>query len=260
MRGGAQSQLMRCSDSNLYVVKFRNNPQHPRVLANELVATRLAEKVGLPVPKAEVVEVSAWLIEHSPEMTIQVAGRSERCADGLQFGSRYILPPFDGQVLDWLPQSHLERVRNLSDFAGMLAFDKWTANANGRQAVFWKRARERKYTVSFIDHGYCFNAGEWTFPDSPLRGVYPWNEVYEGVRDWGSFEPCLTRIEQLEDSAIWECGNDVPPEWYGGDWDALERLLNGLIRRKSQVRELIEEFRTSSRDPFPEWRAEASAD
>ena len=43
MRGGAQGHLMRCSDGNFYVVKFRNNPQHLRVLANELLATRLAE-------------------------------------------------------------------------------------------------------------------------------------------------------------------------------------------------------------------------
>ncbi len=27
MRGGAQSHLMRCADSNYYVVKFQNNPQ-----------------------------------------------------------------------------------------------------------------------------------------------------------------------------------------------------------------------------------------
>ena len=50
MRGGAQSHLMLASDNNLYVVKFRNNPQHVRVLANELLATRLAEAVGLAVP------------------------------------------------------------------------------------------------------------------------------------------------------------------------------------------------------------------
>ena len=41
MRGGAQSQLMRCSDENYYVVKFQNNPQHRRILVNELLGTRL---------------------------------------------------------------------------------------------------------------------------------------------------------------------------------------------------------------------------
>ena len=42
MRGGAQSQLMLGADGKLWVVKFQNNPQHIRVLANELIATRLA--------------------------------------------------------------------------------------------------------------------------------------------------------------------------------------------------------------------------
>ena len=48
MRGGAQSHLMLASDNHLYVVKFRNNPQHVRVLANELLATRLGAAVGFP--------------------------------------------------------------------------------------------------------------------------------------------------------------------------------------------------------------------
>ena len=47
MRGGAQAQLMRCADGGYYVVKFQNNPQGLRVLVNELLATRLAARLGL---------------------------------------------------------------------------------------------------------------------------------------------------------------------------------------------------------------------
>ena len=65
---------MRCSDGKFYVVKFRNNPQHLRVLANELLATRLAEGAELPVPTTEVVEVGEWLVQHTPELNIQLAG------------------------------------------------------------------------------------------------------------------------------------------------------------------------------------------
>jgi len=88
------------------------------------------------------------------------------------------------------------------DFAGALALDKWTCNANGRQVAFWKKGRERKFTASFIDQGYCFNAGEWTFPDFPLRGVYPRNEVYARVNGWESFEPWLSRIEKLDEPMV----------------------------------------------------------
>ncbi len=55
MRGGAQSHLMRCDDGYYYVVKFQNNPQHRRILANELLGTRLAARLGLPTVPVEIV-------------------------------------------------------------------------------------------------------------------------------------------------------------------------------------------------------------
>jgi len=48
MRGGAQSHLMRCSYGNYYVGKFQNHPQHPRILVNEMLGTKLASRLGLP--------------------------------------------------------------------------------------------------------------------------------------------------------------------------------------------------------------------
>jgi hypothetical protein len=157
-------------------------------------------------------------------------------------------------VFDYLPAEMFGLVRNLETFAGMLVIDKWTGNANGRQAAFWRKLRERKYTAAFIDQGYCFNAGEWTFPDYPLRGVYARNEVYERVRGWESFEPWLSRIEKMEEDVVWSLAGGIPPEWYGGEWDELEKLVRTLIGRREQVRELIEAFRVSARRPFPEWR------
>jgi hypothetical protein len=248
---------MRCSDGHFYVVKFRNNPQHLRVLTNEMLATRLAERAGLPVPRTEVVEVDDWLVEHTAELHVQLAHDVIRCEPGLQFGSRYVVNPMEGQVFDYIPVEMLDRVRNVEDFAGMLVVDKWTGNANGRQAAFWRKLREKKYTASFIDQGYCFNAGEWTFPDYPLRGVYARNEVYESVRGWESFEPWLSRIEKMEEDVVWSLAGEIPPEWYGGAWDELEKLARTLIERRVKVRELIEAFRQSPRRPFPGWSDQA---
>ncbi len=46
MRGGAQSHLMRCSDGHYYVVKFQNNPQHRRILVNELPRNQVSGSAG----------------------------------------------------------------------------------------------------------------------------------------------------------------------------------------------------------------------
>lgn len=253
MRGGAQSHLMLGSDGHLYVVKFQNNPQHLRVLANELLATRLAEEMGLSVPATEVVEVSDWLVEKTPELYMDLGREQERCRGGLQFGSRYVGGLMPGHVVDYLPEEQLAAVRNLGEFAGMLVLDKWTCNSNGRQAVFHRKRRERRYTATFVDQGYCFHAGEWDLSDAPLRGVYARNLVYAEVAGWESFEPWLSRVEATPPEAVWQIAENVPPQWYGGDVADMERLVTKLLARRTGIREQIVQFRESGRKPFPKW-------
>ncbi len=167
MRGGAQSHLLRASDGHFYVVKFQNNPQHRRVLANELLAARLAHFLDLPVPPCALIDSRG--LAGAPGLVLRVAGRTVSCAPGLQFGSR--LPTADPRtpIYDFLPDPGLDLVANLRDFAGMLAFDKWTCNCNGRQVVFCRPSPRQRLQVFMIDQGFCFNAGDWDFPDSPLR-------------------------------------------------------------------------------------------
>jgi hypothetical protein len=253
MRGGAQGHLMLGADGHAYNVKFQNNPQHLRVLVNELMATKLAEAVGLTVPACDVVEVTEWLVDKTEDLDLDFGPRRERCKPGLCFGSRLVGGLMPGHLVDYLPEEQLTAVKNMQEFAGILALDKWTCNANGRQAVFSKKQREKRYTATFIDYGYCFNAGEWVFRDSPLRGVFGRNIVYRGVTGWESFEPWLGKIEQLSEQTIWEIAETVPPEWYRGDLSAIEALVEQLIRRRTRVRELIDGFRESSRAPFSNW-------
>ena len=191
MRGGAQSHLMRCDDGGYYVVKFQNNPQHVRILANEMLGTRLAARLGLPVPRIEVVEVRRELIELTADLVMQLGMGRTPCRAGKQFGSRYPGDPARLAVYDFLPDEQLRETENLADFAGMLVFDKWTCNTNGRQAIFFIEPGRSRYQAMMIDQGFCFNAGEWNFPDAPLRGLYPRHRVYERVTGMDSFEPWL---------------------------------------------------------------------
>ncbi len=253
MRGGAQGQLMLGADGHAYVVKFQNNPQDRRVLANEFLASRLARAAGLTVPEVELIEVSSWLVENTPELEMDFGRTKERCQAGLQFGSRFVGGLMPGQVVDFLPEEKLAEVKNLGEFAGILALDKWTGNANGRQAVFTRRQRERRYQAVFIDFGYCFHAGEWRFEDSPLRGVYYRNDVYREIGGWESFEPWLARLETMPAETVWNAAGEIPPEWYGGDLTDIEALVEKLLARRSRIREAVEMFGKSDRRPFPKW-------
>jgi hypothetical protein len=63
------------------------------------------------------VEVGVWLIEHTPDLNIQLAHEVIRCEPGLHFGSRYAVEPQKGQVFDYLSMELLGRVREVETFA-----------------------------------------------------------------------------------------------------------------------------------------------
>jgi HipA-like protein len=132
LRGGAQSHLLRASDGACYVTKFQNNPQHIRVLANEMLATNLGLALGLPMPRVKVIEVSDWLIEHTEDRRINLGGAKIPCRSGKQLGTLYVGGESSGMTLDYLPRELLERVLNVADFSRVLVLDKWACNSDGR--------------------------------------------------------------------------------------------------------------------------------
>jgi hypothetical protein len=88
MPGGAQSHRMRCSDGYYDVVKFQNNPQHRRILVNEMLGTKLAARLGLPTVPVAIVDVSEELIGLTPELAMELPRTRIPRPPGLQFEGR----------------------------------------------------------------------------------------------------------------------------------------------------------------------------
>jgi hypothetical protein len=255
MRGASQPCLLHCDNGASYVVKFQNNPQHVRVLANEMLASRLALLVGLPVPHPAFVEVSIELIERNSGLSLELGSTHQPCLPGLHFGSQFPGVPSRTLVLDFLPDRLLRKVTNLpAVFLGGFVFDKWTCNCDGRQVIFHRSAdhQDSSYSGWLIDQGFCFNDGEWNFPDSPIRAVYPRRLVYESVRGLQSFEPFLSRIENLEAEQLQGCLREIPPQWCGEDGE-LPRLAERLHERRRRLRQALIDAKNSSLQPFPNW-------
>jgi hypothetical protein len=57
----------------------------------------------------------------------------------------------------------------------------------------------------------------------------------------------------MDENVLWSMAETVPPEWYASADDELQRLVEQLIERRGRVRELIQSFRKSNREPFPNW-------
>jgi hypothetical protein len=261
MRGGSQAHLMRCDDDSFYVVKFKNNPQGVRVLANDMFGTRLAARMGICVPDVDIVEVADVMIKNTDDLCIQLGTGRVPCAPGRQFGSKYPGHPSRINVYDFVSAEEIYRIANLGDFLGTFVFDKWTCNTDGRQAVMFSQkdsgtrgSPRRALKAMMIDQGFCFNGREWNFPDAPGFGRYGHREVYRSVRGIESFEPWLNWLEnRLSLATLYEEADKVPIEWYVGEQEAWRNLIERLYARRTRVRELIWSASNAIRNPFPNW-------
>ena len=267
MRGGAQAHLLEADDGNWYVVKFRNNPQHHRVLVNELLAAVFLEYLQIAAPEPAVIQVTQQFLEANPEIKLTLGTQRTAVEPGWHFGSRYPGDPARATVYDFLPDALLARVVNLEDFRAILVFDKWTGNADGRQSVFYRAmvrhagaAAETEATsrpafvARMIDHGYAFNGPHWDFPESAVQGLYPRPLVYRNVHSLEDFQPWLDQVIHFPEAVVDKAWKRVPADWIAGEEDALERLLEELLERKARIPELITACRSARNDPFPNWR------
>jgi len=265
MRGGAQAHLLEADDGNWYVVKFRNNPQHRRVLVNELLSANFLAYLKIAAPQIATVRLTSEFLAANPEIHMQIGSRQIEVEPGWHFGSRYPGDPGRTAVYDFLPDALLTQVANREDFRAILVFDKWTANADGRQCIFYRalvrgdRGGETssgrpRFVAQMIDNGYAFNGPHWDFPESALQGLYARRVVYESVRSLDDFQPWLEQVMHFPEEVMDRAWKSLPPEWTDGEDEALERLLEELFARRRRLPELITACREARTDPFPLWK------
>ena len=131
-------------------------------------------------------------------------------------------------VYDFLPDTILDEIENLSDFLGALAFDKWMGNADSRQVDLFPRAAEEwipgseahglkmGFVAQMIDNGFVFDGPNWGFRDSAIQGLYFRPSVYRNVRGLADFEPWLARIVNFPEEMVDQAVKAIPPVWLEG--------------------------------------------
>ena len=68
-----------------------------------------------------------------------------------------------------------------------------------------------KEDLSEHNFGYCFNAAEWIFADSPLRGACARQEVYVEITSWKDFDAWLLWIETFRVSVLRNIAAQIQP-------------------------------------------------
>jgi len=242
-------------DGRSYVVKFTNNPQHPRILINEWITAKVLRHLGILTPDTAIVNFSADVIRDNPELHIQLGSRRTPPPCGLHFGS--LFAGDSGQMArSRLPNPTWASVVNLSDFCGVLVADKWLGNTDSRQAVFVRLSGVHSafsFLAHMIDNGQMFDGGNWRFEDSPLRGPY-YGLVYPDVQSLEAFDPWLKAVATFPEALLRDAFQVIPSSWLRGDTEsAFETLLDQLMRRRGHVGDLICACRSQPTNPFPNW-------
>ena len=257
--------MLEADDGNFYVVKFQNNPQHPRILVNEMIASEILTQLEIAAPEHSLINLTSEFLDGNPEIFLQFGAKRVPIEPGWHFGSRFPGDPNLMSVYDFIPDTLLSQVANIEQFLGVLVFDKWVANADGRQSIFFRAQlsdwmlrpgvppRKLGFVVQMIDHGFAFNGPHWDLPDSPLAGLYPRRIVYENVRSLAQFEPWIERVQNFPEESIDRALRRIPPGWIGEDEPALLRLMEALLRRRKRIGDLVASGKTSNSNPFPRW-------
>ncbi|MEM5646533.1 HipA family kinase [Bacillus cereus] len=86
--GVTKPYIITCDDSEQYVVKFKENPEGKRVLANEYVCAKIAEILDLPLATPSFVQVNETFIQ---DYGSQVSAHTEtNVTPGFHFGTKKI--------------------------------------------------------------------------------------------------------------------------------------------------------------------------
>ncbi len=265
MRGGAQAHLIEASDGQHYVVKFRNNPQHRRILINEWLASAIYRYLQIPTPPTAIVELSPDFLAAQPDVYIQLGMKRIMVEPGWHFGSRYPGHPDRLAVYDFLPEQMLGEVYNLRDFLASFVADKWLGNTDARQAIFFRaQVREwvepstehplkKAFVALMIDHGFSLNGPHWDFPDSPIQSLYFRHSVYDAALSINSFEPWISRVRACPVEVLDEAVRSLPAGWIEGDEANLEQLVERILKRRKNVPDLIGGARKHKLNPFSKW-------
>lgn len=222
-------------------------------LVSDLVGSRLAIVLGLPVPEVGVMDISPSWASHNPLLPCPRGGPI-RVSAGPHFCSRYIP---DSQDVHALGERFFRQAKDVSWTPTLIGFDVWTLN----------RDRENNqgnliavglapWDIYVIDQGLCFGGppranSDWTSAMLRERAGMPWRPVLSASRVYGSMQEAWRKedigraieiIQGVSQDTLLEQLESVPDEWLPEHGDELEAMLAFLTQRRGPAVQFLEEL------------------
>ena len=208
--GVTSPRLMLGEDGRHYVVKLMQNKVGPKVLANEWLGFRLARRIGLCVPRGEMVCIPSALIHKNRYL------RKVRADEGVHFGSRYL------SGCEYVGRCVMRLAVNKDEVVGTMLFDHLLYNDDRtlNRKNFLARREGRGYRVYAIDHSHLFGSGRWTEASLLRRSAshtvnerraFGWLLRHYLTRE--KLAPYVERILSVKSDEVAEMIAEIPPAW-----------------------------------------------
>ena len=223
-RGNSQPQQFVLSGGlGLCAVKFQQNPQGPRMLANEWIGYGLAGLLGIRHAPYGLVQVSTESLPDTGRLLItDDDGDEVSLLPGIHFYSKWLEPASDLTFED-LKLAGL--VSDLGMLAGVAVLDMLVAHWDrklGNPNLLMVREQGRA-SLYLMDMGMSFGSAIWglgdllspALPDTAFALPYsrPPDQLFSQVRSLQQFEPYLEAVGGLTRMQIQELVDGLPEEW-----------------------------------------------
>lgn len=233
--GATSPQLFRADDGLIYIVKLKNNRLGPKVLANELLGSRLGQMMGLCFPPAGIIEIEETLVKRSRRLA------AARVSPGKHFACQYL------SNSSYLCESNLHKAVNKAEMAGVMLFDHMLHNADrtmNRRNLLLRR-EEGGHKIYAIDNSHLFRGALWT--ERRLNKLAERIRINER-RSYGillrrflrpaHFSPYLAKVNELSDEVLQGLVEELPQEWLPQQEERVA-LTRFLIKRRDLAEAIV---------------------
>jgi hypothetical protein len=238
---GSRPSVVVADDGQPYIVKWRNNAQHRRVLINEVMAAQILDQMGVAIPDWAILNVDNAFVKANPR---------SRASAGSHFGSS--IPVSRAAIMphDCVGHGVVERIINIDHFLWVLVFDLWADNADRRQGILVTLSR-RRLKALMIDNGFAFgfDGTDWRMRDRIIMKdchLPPGSIISQAAER--QLNLAISKINNISDENFRSFRAVLPDEWLSCDEARVERVFDELKRRRDRLHCLVSEWRDVKRN------------
>lgn len=246
--GGSQAQVFRLTDGRFSVVKFPENNQGEKVLANEFLSCQLAETLNLPINRAVMVSID--------ERLLRTPRQNGRIPANFSAGIRCGMIRFaNAEKQDAAAIG--ATCSNAAELHALAVYEELVKRGDGRQLLWYPADGGGKQFAAF-DYGFAFG-GQPNWDAGTVAGMgaptLPVSDPLAGgnYTDGTKLEPFIKQLRTLNAEAINAALAKLQaPRWgvQEADITALAPVL--LARAQALVKQFDEKYPKEQVEALPD--------